>query len=681
MARIKALADWLDNRTGCRRFMHEALYERIPGGARWRYVWGSTLVFTFAVQAITGIFLWMAYSPSAQTAWESVYYIQNEMQGGWLLRGLHHFTAQAMIVLLVLHLMQVVIDGAYRAPREVNFWLGLVLMLIVLGLSLTGYLLPWDQKGYWATRVATNLSSLASQRLPPLVVGGPDYGHHTLTRFFALHAGVLPALLVLFLVVHVALFRRHGIWHKTPLKAADCTFWPDQVLKDAVACLAVLAVVLFLIARPALPAIIGGSGLAASPSHLGAELGAPADPAHAYSAARPEWYFLFLFQFLKLFEGWGERGEFIGAIIIPGLVMAFMFLMPILGCWKLGHRFNILFTLLLLAGIGWLTVAAYIEDHRANWTDPAQFAEIEQQVRKLGDDEKKLDEFFKGDQQKIAEFRRQKSAFEKYTKSEDYLKAVAQANDDAERAKELAGRPERIPPTGALTLLREDSKTQGPRLFQENCAGCHSYFNPDAPGAETEFKSQLEQATAPNLYGFASRRWLAGLLDPKQINGPQFFGKTEHKEAEMANFVTDTLTDPKKWKPDEIKQVIAAVSAEADLPEQRAIDQREQVTIKKGRALMTKQALKVNADRCVKCHRFRDTLAESGAGPDLTGYGSKAWLTAFISDPAHERFYGGGNDRMPAFGKNRLTPKEIAFLANWLRGDYDAPAEAHNSSL
>ena len=127
-----------------------------PGGSRWRYVWGSTLVFTFFVQVVTGLFLWMAYSPSAHTAWESVFHIQYQMQGGWLLRGLHHFTAQAMVVLLVLHLMQVVIDGAYRAPREVNFWLGLILMQIVLGLSLTGYLLPWDQKGYWATRVATN---------------------------------------------------------------------------------------------------------------------------------------------------------------------------------------------------------------------------------------------------------------------------------------------------------------------------------------------------------------------------------------------------------------------------------------------------------------------------------------------------------------------------------------------
>ena len=252
---MRAFLDWLDHRTGYRSFVHEALYERIPGGARWRYVWGSTLVFAFFVQLITGVFLWMAYSPSGQTAWESVYYIQHEMQGGWLLRGIHHFMAQAMVVLLALHLMQVVIDGAYRAPREVNFWIGLVLMLIVLGLSLTGYLLPWDQKGYWATRVATNLASLVpevGEDLQRLVVGGADYGHHTLTRFFALHAGVLPGLLILLLAVHVALFRRHGICYRQPIKRDESTFWPDQVLKDSVACLAVLAVVLLLVVWPAI---------------------------------------------------------------------------------------------------------------------------------------------------------------------------------------------------------------------------------------------------------------------------------------------------------------------------------------------------------------------------------------------------------------------------------------------
>ena len=130
-------------------------------------------------------------------------------------------------------------------------------MQLVLGLSLTGYLLPWDQKGFWATRVATNLMGLVpgvGLKLQQLVVGGPTYGHHTLTRFFALHAGVLPGLLIGFLALHVWLFRRHGICATQPPKSADCTFWPDQVLKDAVACLAVLAVVLALVVRPALTA-------------------------------------------------------------------------------------------------------------------------------------------------------------------------------------------------------------------------------------------------------------------------------------------------------------------------------------------------------------------------------------------------------------------------------------------
>src|SRR5436189_4255047 len=182
---MKRLLDWLDHRTGVKKLTQEALYENLPGGARWRYVWGSTLTFCLVAQFITGIFLWMAYSPSSQTAWESVYFIQDEMTGGWLLRGLHHYTAHVMTVLLVLHLMQVVIDGAYKAPREVNFWMGLVMLQLVLGLSLTGYLLPWDQKGFWATKVATNIMGITpviGPNLQRLVIGGADYGHHTLTR-------------------------------------------------------------------------------------------------------------------------------------------------------------------------------------------------------------------------------------------------------------------------------------------------------------------------------------------------------------------------------------------------------------------------------------------------------------------------------------------------------------------
>ena len=321
---MKALLDWLDNRTGYKLLMHEALNEPIPGGARWRYITGSMLTFCFVVQASTGFFLWAGYAPSTQTAWESVYYIQHEMTLGWLERGIHHFAAQAMMVVLGLHFFQVIWDGAYRAPREVNYWLGLVLMQIVVILSLTGYLLPWDQKGYYATKVATNIAGstpLIGEQVQQIAQGGSAYGHHTLTRFFALHAGLLPALLVGFLGLHIYVFRRHGITvPEAHMGKPVDSFWPKQVLYDAVGCLVVLAgVMYFVLTRPA-------------------ELTAPADPGEDFPA-RPEWYFLFLFRFLE-FESISKLGVAFGAIYVPGAIMTLIALMPFIGRSKLGHQFN-----------------------------------------------------------------------------------------------------------------------------------------------------------------------------------------------------------------------------------------------------------------------------------------------------------------------------------------------------
>src|SRR5688572_4767791 len=343
---MKPALDWLDHRTGYRKLVHESLYENVPGGARWRYVWGSTLTFCFAVQVITGCFLWFAYSPSSQTAWESVYFIQHEMWGGWFLRGLHHYTAHAMTVLLVIHLMQVVIDGAYKAPREFNFWSGIVLLLLVLALSLTGYLLRWDQKGFWATKVATNIAAITpiiGPALQKVLVGSSEYGHHTLTRFFALHAGIIPGAIIAFIVAHVYLFRKHGITPKEPRRRPDAAFWPDQVLRDAVACLAVLLVILFFNIR----------------SH-GAHLDAPADPSEPYPA-RPEWYFLFLFQLLKLPIFKGEM-EVVGAVIVPTLVVLALFAMPHIGRSRFGHRLNLGFLWVMIGIIGSLTYLAIDED-------------------------------------------------------------------------------------------------------------------------------------------------------------------------------------------------------------------------------------------------------------------------------------------------------------------------------
>jgi ubiquinol-cytochrome c reductase cytochrome b subunit len=633
---MSGLWNWLDDRTGVRRLIHEALYERIPGGARWRYVWGSTLVFAFVTQAVTGFLLWMAYSPGGQSAWESVYYIQHEMQYGWLLRGVHHFMAQAMVVLLVLHLMQVIIDGAYRAPREINFWLGLVLMQLVLGLALTGYLLPWDQKGYWATRVATNLMGLVPRFGPDLqrlVVGGDDYGHHTLTRFFALHAGVLPALLVGFLALHIAVFRRQGIHAVRPEGRPLAYFWPDQVLRDAVACLAVMAAVLFLVFRPA----IFGAEVGERPGAvLGAELGAPADPSSEYSAARPEWYFLFLFQFLKLFP---QGTEFLGAIVVPGLVMLGLAMMPLVGRWRLGHRFNQGFIAALLLGGVALTAQAWREDHFAEWYAPPSEAD-----------------------------RAAKTPYaQRYEGSRQYLAAVAQAGEAAERAQVLAA-VDGIPPSGALALLRADPKTMGPELFARHCVSCHSHVDGEGTGLRPE------KISAPNLQGFASRGWIAGLLNPERVAGPDYFGGTAHAQSEegMVAFVRDTLA---KNDPADIREIAAALSAEARLPAQAGVDAQDLALIESGRKLIREGA------GCTDCHKFHDA-GELGTAPDLTGYGSREWLIAMIRDAEHERFYAERNDRMPRFApgdapaEHQVSLIEVELLADWLRGSWVEPRVA-----
>lgn len=646
---IAALLRWLDDRTGFRELLRAALYEHIPGGARYRYVWGSTLVFAFVVQLITGIVLWMGYSPSGHTAWESVYYIQYEMTGGWLVRGLHHFMAQAMVILLAVHFAQVVIDGAYRAPREVNFWLGLLLLKAVLGLALTGYLLPWDQKGYWATRVATNLMGmvpLVGTELQKLVVGGAEYGHHTLTRFFAMHAGVLPGLLMVLLVAHVALFRRHGLHARLPLRRPDGTFWPDQVLRDAVACLGVLAVVLLCVVWGQVQSIAAGDGLGPwSGDHLGAELGPPADPAHEYSAARPEWYFLFLFQFLKLFEGWGETGEFVGAIIVPGGVMALLFLMPILGRWRLGHRFNLGMVGVLLAGVAMLTGAAWWDDHRAAYlAEPAASGsgvagETSKEVR------------------------------EDWLASRNYLEAVAEAEALAERARELA-RGRGIPSEGMLQLMRRDAKVMGPRLFKQYCAACHEHSTVDGEGRVVGIRA--EQPAAPNLYGFATREWLAGMLDPARIGGPDYFGHTKlaDNSGGMVEYVTGELAT--RLKPAERALVVAALAGEAGLPARQELRPPREGEVLQGRSLITGKG------GCTDCHRFRDA-GSLGSAPDLTGYGSREWLIGMISNPNHERYYAHAADeqQMPAFAaqpagdpQNQLTPEQLGLLADWLRGDW-----------
>ena len=522
--------NWLDQRTGYKALVHEALFENVPGGARWRYVWGSTLTFCFALQVITGLALWMSYSPGTQTAWESVYYIQHQQWGGWFLRGLHHFVAQAMTVLLVLHLMQIIIDGAYKAPREVNFWFGVGLLLLVLALSLTGYLLPWDQNGYWSTAVSTNLVGMApliGQPLQTLLVGGASYGHHTLTRFFALHAGVIPALIVLFIVGHIYLFRKHGLKPAEPRTKPDEGFWPEQILRDAVACLAVLAVVVFFVVR-----------------EHGAPLGPPADPAEQFSAARPEWYFLFLFQLLKYFPG---SAEVFGAIVLPGLILLVLVAMPILGNWRLGHRFTLGFSAVLLGGVVLLSWQALSADR--------------------GDAE--------------------------------YQVSRRVAARDAARAVELAAGG--VPTTGALAVLRDDPFTQGPRLFSRNCASCHRFDGHDGLG----YPLPKDSISASDLKGYGSRAWLTGFLHADTILTTRYWGGTAHTEGDMAYWLSDHQPETDEERRTR-EDVVIALSAQAQLPSQRDADLRDSARIAAGVAFMRN-----TSSGCAECHKFQGVGTDS----------------------------------------------------------------------
>jgi ubiquinol-cytochrome c reductase cytochrome b subunit len=340
--------------------------------------------------------------------------------------------------------------------------------------------------------------------------------------------------------------------------------------------------------------------------------------------------------------------------------------MPILGNWRLGHRFNVAFTLAVLAGAGLLTALALNEDYAALWVNRAALAEAETLHDQTGGDPAKLLAAVGGDRGKAAAIERQWKTLEKVRRSQAYLDAVKQAKADAARAVELAGRPERIPPGGMLELVRRDPLAQGPRLFAQHCAGCHAHVDPLAPDAE----AVIATSSAANLFAFGSADWMRGLLDADQVAGPAYFGNTAHKDGDMVSFVRNDLADEATWPKADIDAVVAAMAAEAGRPVPAELAGR----VEKGRELVAA------SDRCGACHRFRDNGTDLGAAPDLTGWGGRDWLVGIIADPTHERFYGDSNDRMPSFGKAAegalppLSREQIALLADWLRGVWYRPA-------
>src|SRR3984957_13242359 len=207
------LDNWLDERTGIDSILHETLDEPIPGGANWAYIFGSGLLFLFVSQVITGVFLALYYVPSSDHAHTVVSYIVKVVASGSFIRSIHAYGSSGIIILLLLHVGQTVLYGSYKGRRELLWLSGCILMALMLGMAFTGYLLPWDEKAYFATAVGTNLVAEVPWIGPPLqklVRGGDQMGTLTLSRFFVLHVFILPGMLIAFIAGHVFFFRKAG---------------------------------------------------------------------------------------------------------------------------------------------------------------------------------------------------------------------------------------------------------------------------------------------------------------------------------------------------------------------------------------------------------------------------------------------------------------------------------------
>jgi quinol-cytochrome oxidoreductase complex cytochrome b subunit len=296
--------EWLDGRYQLSSLMDALLHVDIPRSVRTYYLGGITFFF-FIVQAITGILLSLYYQPTPDTAYDSVLFIMNQVNFGWLIRSVHAWGANLMIVFCILHLLRIFFQGAYKAPREITWVMGALLLAVTLGFGFTGYLLPWDQRAFWATTVGSEIAGAVPQVGQQLLIflrSGSEITARTLSRFFGMHVLVLPASLLAVLAIHLTLVHQQGLAdpdRKVEPKgelAVEATsmsklrqdkkkwlpFFPNYLLDEVIAWYVMLAALIVLA------------------SLFPAGLEAPADALRTPEHIKPEWYFLFLYQGLKV---------------------------------------------------------------------------------------------------------------------------------------------------------------------------------------------------------------------------------------------------------------------------------------------------------------------------------------------------------------------------------------------
>ena len=344
---------WLDQRVGLKDLEKLARKKEIPVHRHtlWYYLGGMTLLL-FIMQVTTGILLLLYYRPSAEEAFESIQFLMAEVQFGWLFRSLHAWAANLMIFTLFVHLFSVLLLKAYRPPREVTWFSGVALMGLAMGFGFTGYLLPWNELAYFATKVGTEITSAVPVMGPflgRLLKGGDDVTGATLTRFYGIHVAILPAAATALIGLHLYLVQKHGMSVPPAVEGRReetrrMPFVPNFLLREIVGWLVALAV------------------LAALAAYYPAELGRKADPfLPAPAGIKPEWYFMFMFQTLKYLPAHilGIEGEVVG-ILGFGLGGLFLLLIPTLDRRTARGEPSRLFTWIGIAIIAYMLLLTYL---------------------------------------------------------------------------------------------------------------------------------------------------------------------------------------------------------------------------------------------------------------------------------------------------------------------------------